>query len=511
MRTRFNPREHGFKFANSFVNHVVSVPLLGIDITTRGRCGGMASAALDYWHHGLAVPPESSLPADGSLLGDYIYARLLNTMQANGWKFVHFMRTPDHPTLINGIGVARATREEECPRIKAVLDSGTPCLLGLTQARSIGELGGDHQVVAYGYESDERYSYLLIYDNNHPDVPVRLRFTSGYDPSEREVVQSTGEVWRGFFLGAYAPVLPWFLADGKLLSERSDGAVFVVRGGGRFHIPSPAELDAGGFAWSEVIETQDGSLAHVPPFPANGTLIRERSSAVVSVVFGGHAFAISSPDDFAALGLDWNAVRVVPDGSLAELPSTPRSGTLLREHSDPAVYVVEGAALRHVPDVETLDALGAVVENVGVVPDGSLATFPTGPPLPATHSDPTPVPRSWAERAAGTIYTGAADRIDYVVAAGVRPADEVEFVLVLGDGISWRKEIVLHADDGEWTIAAQDGTRRAANGLYRYQLPNGRLVLRKAQTFGIVGDVHGLGSLDQLPDGAQVTFTWTKD
>ena len=46
----FSPVQHGFKFRNDFVNHVITVTSLGINFDTLGRCGGMAFAALDYWH-----------------------------------------------------------------------------------------------------------------------------------------------------------------------------------------------------------------------------------------------------------------------------------------------------------------------------------------------------------------------------------------------------------------------------------------------------------------------------
>jgi hypothetical protein len=509
MRTAFNPREHGFTFRNDFVNHVVTIPALHIDITTLGRCGGMAATALDCWHHRLAVPDDPSVPADGSLLGDYIYGRLLTTMAENGAKFLHFMRTPDHPTWINGIGVARATREEELPRIKAVLDAGQPCLLGLSQARSIGDLGNDHQVVAYGYETDGRYTSLLVYDNNHPGTEVRLRFTADYDPGERQVEQSVGgKVWRGFFLGAYSPVTPPFLADGRLLSEASDPAIHVVRGGGRFHIPSPEEFEAAGFDWGQVAEVPDGSLRHVAAWPANRTLIRERSSDAVHVAFGGTPFPVAAPD---ALGLDPGSVRMIPDGSLAGLPRVPRDGTLVRELNDPAVYVTLGGVLRHVPSPQEFEARGYAWDAIGVVPDGALAGLAKGDPLSITPVPAVATPQSWAERGAGEIRTGDGDRISYSIQAGVRPADEVEFILTLDTGITWRKELVLQAEDGQWTIAAQDGTRSDRNGLYRYQLPNGHLLLRKAKTFGIMSDIHGLAHLDQLPAGAQVSFTWSKD
>jgi hypothetical protein len=44
MRVGFNSRDDGFKFRNSCINHVITVPALGIDVvTTGGRCGGMAN------------------------------------------------------------------------------------------------------------------------------------------------------------------------------------------------------------------------------------------------------------------------------------------------------------------------------------------------------------------------------------------------------------------------------------------------------------------------------------
>src|SRR5215213_3259607 len=47
-RTGFDPRAHGFHFANDFVDKVVTVPGFG-EVATDGRAGGMAFAALDYW------------------------------------------------------------------------------------------------------------------------------------------------------------------------------------------------------------------------------------------------------------------------------------------------------------------------------------------------------------------------------------------------------------------------------------------------------------------------------
>ena len=48
-RTSFTPRQHGFHFDNDFVNRTATLPGFG-EIETRGRCGGMAYAALDFHH-----------------------------------------------------------------------------------------------------------------------------------------------------------------------------------------------------------------------------------------------------------------------------------------------------------------------------------------------------------------------------------------------------------------------------------------------------------------------------
>lgn len=382
-RVPFTPSEDGFAFANSFANHVVNIPALGIDITTFGRCGGMAYAALDNWTNKLATPTDGSLPQDGSLLGDYIYSRLIDSMVANGPKFFHFMQTPDHPTWLWGIGVARATREEEYPRIKARLDQGIPCPIGLTRSRDIGSMGNDHQVVAYGYEDGDPNSKLIVWDNRSPGKEITLEFKTAYDPGDRDIRLGT-EAWRGFFLEAYAPVLPAFLQPGRLLSDRSDPAIFVVQGGGRFWIPSPAEFDAGGYHWGEVVEAQDGSMAHIATSPGSGTLIKERSHAEVYVVLGGHAFHIPSPSAFDAMGFHWTDVRQVPDGSTASLVGAPpRDGTLLKTLSADEVYLVQAGKLRHVPDPVTFERMGLSWGKVRVAPDGGFDDLTIGSPLPA--------------------------------------------------------------------------------------------------------------------------------
>jgi hypothetical protein len=515
----FNPVEHGFAFANAFTNHLVHVPALGLDVATRGRCGGMAFASLDYWHNGLAVPDSSTLPVDGTLVADYVMARMNDSAIANAAKNVQFLLTPDNPTWLQGIGVARQTREQEYPRLKQALDAGTPVPIGIVQARDVGSLGNDHQVVAYGYEDLGRYSHVYIYDNNAPGQECVLEFTTVYDSSETEIRESVmGMTWRGFFVESYAQQLPTFLADGRLLAERSNPAIYVLRGGGRFHIPSPAEFDAGGFDWRAVMQAQPGSLEHVATRPANGTLIRERSTPAVFLVLGGRAFSIPDAATFDALGLRSANVRVIPDGSLGDLVNAAlHDGTLLRELHADRVSVARGGTLHWIPDAQTFDADGFVWSDIGIVPDGSLAGIPAGTPLPSAQAQPLAIARSWAERPGDTILTAGGDRIDYVVDAGAVAAKDLEFVLTLGPALAFphalHKQLIVRDANGaaQATLDAQDAVATASRVVARSKVGSGGLLFRTGDVFGTMQDAHTLANLDQLPKGSRVTFTWQKD
>ncbi|MCW3816733.1 hypothetical protein ONA91_20000 [Micromonospora sp. DR5-3] len=503
MRVSFRPAWDGFAFTNAFVNQI---KIIGLPITeTKGRCGGMAFAALDHWHRRLPVPDAGTLPADGNPVADYIYDRLITSIMDNWAMYAQFMSTPDHPTTLRGIGVARMTREEQFPKLKQLLDQGLPQPLGLVQSRDPAGFGNDHQVVAYGYEQDATRTRIFIWDNRFRRREDVLEFKTAYDPADRAVRQSNGDEWRGFFVERYSPRTPWYLSAGKLLSDRSDPRIYVVHGGAKFWVTSPQEFDRLGLRWTEVVELPDGSTAYVADRPGDRLLLREIDRPEVYVTYGGHGFHIPDPDTLIRLGFTWSDVRVVPRDSLRALTPVPIDGTALREeHKDP-VYLVSGGALHHVPDPTTFTALGLRWDRVGVVPDGALAKLPMGDPLPTSHLP------AWSELPAGQLITRDHDAVDYRIEAGAKPADEVEFVLTLGSGLTWRKEIGLHAKDGDWTIAVQDAKRTDANGLYRYQLPEGQLRLRKAKLFGAVTGVLELNDLDRLPAGARVTFTWVRD
>jgi hypothetical protein len=83
------------------------------------------------------------------------------------------MRTSSSSSTGSGrYGGILTTLDTVWPKIKEGLDAGQLVALGLIRARSFspGDLGKNHQVLAYGYDLDDAEQVtLMICDPNHPD------------------------------------------------------------------------------------------------------------------------------------------------------------------------------------------------------------------------------------------------------------------------------------------------------------------------------------------------------
>jgi hypothetical protein len=124
----------------------------------------------------------------------------------------------------------------------------------------------------------------------------------------------------------------------------------------------------------------------------DGSLVREAPREEVFIVQGGAKFHVPSWADFVAMGLDANAIRVVPEGTLDLLDVTPQDGTLLKEHSDPSVYVFRNGKKIHVPNEREFNRAKLDWNAIRTVPDGSTAWMPTGAwewPVRVSKPDPT--------------------------------------------------------------------------------------------------------------------------
>jgi hypothetical protein len=209
--TDFRPHIHGFHFPNAFVNNVI------FDIKTKGRCGGMAYASLDYYFAGIQIPnlraehfQPNTYPPDGHPIADYIYRRLFDSFTAP--RAVNYPRW----TLASNEEISHWTKEDEFFRLQYYVDNGISVPLGLIKATNLVEIGNEnHQVVAYGYLFDRNAEMMevYIYDNNFPDKEVILKSGPSQLGFEEFVSNQNGdlermETYRGFFVHSYRQANP---------------------------------------------------------------------------------------------------------------------------------------------------------------------------------------------------------------------------------------------------------------------------------------------------------------
>jgi hypothetical protein len=222
--TTFLPSKHGLVFDNSWpAGPAVSIRLgigaLGIGNAGRGLCGGMVFAALDYWHAGFAPPAEQ--PEARTPLFRFIVRRLVDSWRvpAGVARYYRWMLLPDHDrpatpdrgTGAGRAGIARRTIEEQWPTVQAMLDAGVPAALGVVTVASANPLllGGNHQVLAYAYETADSVVILHVYDPNvGPDDSVRIRFDTAAQPATFAHNLGLQRPVRGFFLTRYKPASP---------------------------------------------------------------------------------------------------------------------------------------------------------------------------------------------------------------------------------------------------------------------------------------------------------------
>jgi peroxiredoxin len=222
----FLPSRNGFAFPNSWpsapaVTVRTSLGTLGIGNAAAGLCGGMAFAALDYWHAGIA--PPAAQPKPGSPLLGYVVRRQIASwhLPAGVARYYRWMNLPDGDVRITAHGrrlmalrgVSWQTIAVWWPRVKASLDAGTPAALGVVTvaSRSPAQLRHNHQVVAFGYALSGSEVTLRVYDpNSGPDDNVWIRFDTATPRRATAFTHNLSLGWpvRGFFLVGYSPAAP---------------------------------------------------------------------------------------------------------------------------------------------------------------------------------------------------------------------------------------------------------------------------------------------------------------
>ena len=192
----FMPSVNGLHFANRFpsgptvrIGPFAPPRPFGIGDAASGLCGGMAWYVRERFKAGQPIPPDVDPPANGSALFKALVRRQVKSLE--------WMRTPLGFWRMGAggaEGIGRRTRDREWPRIRRSIDAGRLAMLGVVRSKGVNPLNltKNHQVLCYGYATENGTVRLRIYD---PNWPNKDNVTIAIEPDR--ITQSTGEPLHG--------------------------------------------------------------------------------------------------------------------------------------------------------------------------------------------------------------------------------------------------------------------------------------------------------------------------
>jgi hypothetical protein len=195
----FRPSTHGFRFTNSWPDDPLKridlkIGTLPIGKASNGLCGGMCYAVRDYFEARRAIPDQTVAPPDQSALRRYVIDRLIDSydLPIGVAPYATLMSTrypSDDSDLLAAIAQvpsrAAILGRRTWPLVKASIDRGHPCPLGLVMLESddLHDLSHHHQVLAYAYQLRGTKLTIWVYD---PNSPSSDRVTISFDTARTD-------------------------------------------------------------------------------------------------------------------------------------------------------------------------------------------------------------------------------------------------------------------------------------------------------------------------------------
>jgi hypothetical protein len=231
IKTKFDPKRHGFDFANYFGHDLgsMSIPGFGsVDFggTAYGLCGGMSYAALDTFLYGGETPDTGGTPpGQGSDLRGELWDRQVDTLTANGAevfrRFVEWQLLPIKDQKVLGQvvleGLETRSKRQYRKNVKPKLLDGRPVPLGLVNVDGTSVPWKNHQLLAIGsFKTSSGKLVIAVYDPNYPagsdgeDDGITWLYAGRrkqyHDPAGTDRV--SGKKFRGYFATKYSKKQP---------------------------------------------------------------------------------------------------------------------------------------------------------------------------------------------------------------------------------------------------------------------------------------------------------------
>lgn len=191
---------------------VAGVPVLSLDATKWGLCGGMTFLTRDRAEAGapqLCARDPSQIPL---ALAEHLLRRQLDSVKVASMitRWLAAAWQPDHGARLWGRSLAQVT-VAECLAIMQEIDAGRLCPIGLVAARRWipWDVFKNHVVLVWGYERAADRLTLFTYDSNFPgrdDITLRLDLSShgpGAPITTNGTDGPTAGCLRGFFRVPY--------------------------------------------------------------------------------------------------------------------------------------------------------------------------------------------------------------------------------------------------------------------------------------------------------------------
>lgn len=350
-------------------NAIIKAIVGAITVGQYGLCGGMAFSSLDYWHKSWVLPrgngptdqPTDATPL-GTTLREYIWTRLLKSVEDNIWTFLGWMAIL-HFEGADGAAILRDKTKQQLTTLRSVINAGTPVTVGL-----IGTTWNpldNHQILIYGFEDNaDGTTTLFAYDNNFPSVEttIKLDFSGATLEAVESDASPTRGPLRGLFCTTYTPSTPPLgdvLSHGLTVTPAVTGPgkpvkVAMTASNIGFHNSPAFELVAAGDAGAAVHDPAAASIA------AGGS--RSLSGELTFNTLGSHTIAaVAVFPPFAGMTL----TRFLP----------PQNAT---DNPDGSVLIVGAREIDAVTTVtcEVVNVVGGkATYSVGVSDMGTGLTF----------------------------------------------------------------------------------------------------------------------------------------
>lgn len=241
------------------------------------------------------------------------------------------------------------------------------------------------------YDPASAYVYRVTDTHEKSWIPNPTVFGSQF-PWEKIVPVSYSEMVDYSVDGGYYPY-----RDGEIVKELNNPAVYIFAGGQKRHITTPQVYNQYHFSWGNIVLVPDFSLlnyadgADLAIYADNtypeGSLLKASNDNKVYYISAGQKRFIPTGEVYLTRFFSWAKIitvdpTVLSDANYPVGSALPyRDGEIVKESSNPAVYVFESGLKRHILTLETFATYNYSWSNLVIAQDGSLAAYGDGSDL----------------------------------------------------------------------------------------------------------------------------------